>query len=205
MRRMQQCVWELRYKMIHQQNKWATFNIVMTLHLTLWSRELYLLNIIFPADILTLIEHHISSWHSDMSSLCTLSVLFCTLPFSWEDWRNFAFIHHKTRKLKSVFALRKDLKICVCTHMPHAQLNRTTHLLLLNDVDWIQLTQDMFHMLAFGEHCRWSKNAFSWDMTSDSFRGFCCLLVHDGRQYKVSLKFWYLSPSTQCDLSNVQL
>jgi len=39
-------------------------------------------------------------------------------------------------------------------HMPHAQINRTTHLLLLNDVDWIQLTQDMFHMLTFGEHCR---------------------------------------------------
>jgi len=117
-------------------------------------------------------------------------------------WLCCVFIYRKTRELILVFAFRRDLKICVCMHVPHAQLNRTTHLLLLNDVDWIQLTQDMFHMLTFGDHCRWSKIAFFWDMTSCSFRRFCCLQVHD-RQYKVSLKFWFLSPSTQCDLSDV--
>jgi hypothetical protein len=54
--------------MTHRQNKLATFNIVKTLHLTLWSREPYLLNILFPAVILTCLVY------------IMLNVLFCILP-----------------------------------------------------------------------------------------------------------------------------
>jgi len=60
--------------MTHRQNKEATFNTVMTLHLILWSNKLYLLNAIFPAVILTCLVYVI------------LSVLFCVLPLlSRED------------------------------------------------------------------------------------------------------------------------
>lgn len=54
--------------MTYQRNKRATFNIVMTVHLTLWSREFYLLNITFPAVILTCLVY------------IMLSVLFFMLP-----------------------------------------------------------------------------------------------------------------------------